>query len=87
NYPNPFSTLTTISFNIATDLHRFSQIKIYNIKGQLVKQLKLQKAKGKNNIIWDGKDEKDNQVSSGLYFYQLKIGNKIIDTKKCIFLK
>ena len=39
------------------------------------------------NYDGDVKDEKGNQVSSGLYFYQLKIRNKIIDTKKCLLLK
>nr|MBC8526131.1 hypothetical protein [Candidatus Cloacimonadota bacterium] len=51
NFPNPFSTSTTISFNLATCLrqttarqaksHKMARIKIYNIKGQLVKQFKI----------------------------------------------
>ncbi|MCK4358136.1 MAG: immune inhibitor A [Candidatus Cloacimonetes bacterium] len=87
NYPNPFSSSTTVSFYLCHRGTEDAEIRIYNIKGQLVKQLKLQKAKGKNNIIWDGKDENGNQVSSGLYFYQLKIEDEIIDTKKCLLLK
>lgn len=41
NYPNPFIESTTISFSTA-DLHRCTQIKIYNIKGQLIKELKIE---------------------------------------------
>ncbi|MCK4358000.1 MAG: T9SS type A sorting domain-containing protein, partial [Candidatus Cloacimonetes bacterium] len=94
NFPNPFSTSTTISFNIATDLHRFSQIKIYNIKGQLVKTLipmtndNPRFTRGQMTTTeWDGKDENGNQVSSGIYFYRLQIGDKVIDVKKCLLLK
>ncbi|MCK4358977.1 MAG: T9SS type A sorting domain-containing protein, partial [Candidatus Cloacimonetes bacterium] len=88
NYPNPFSTSTTISFS-ATDLHRLTQIKIYNIKGQLVKQL-FPISIGINSqlsIDWDGKDENGKQLSNGIYFYSLKIGDRIIDTKKCVILR
>ncbi len=102
NYPNPFSPRfnrgsTIISFNLATDLHRFSQIKIYNIKGQLIKTLiPIPINKDDNprftrgqmtNVIWDGKDEKGKPVSSGIYFYQLKIGDETLSTKKMILLK
>ena len=89
NYPNPFNSSTTISFSLSHRDPEDAEIKIYNIKGQLVRTIysmtnnKLQMT----NIIWDGKNEKGNPVSSGLYFYQLEIGNKIIDTKKCILLK
>ncbi|MCK4358182.1 MAG: T9SS type A sorting domain-containing protein, partial [Candidatus Cloacimonetes bacterium] len=97
NCPNPFSTSTTISFfnTKNTKNTKNIEIKIYNVKGQLVKQLSIdnsqlspiQSGREQSSIIWDGKDENDNSVSSGLYFYQLKIGNKIIDTKKCVMLR
>ncbi len=83
NYPNPFSSSTMISFS-ATDLHRLSQIKIYNIKGELVKKIKMQKAKGK--IEWNGTDDKDNYLSNGIYLYKLKVGNKSI-TKKMVLMR
>ncbi|MBC8526506.1 MAG: right-handed parallel beta-helix repeat-containing protein [Candidatus Cloacimonetes bacterium] len=100
NYPNPFCTSTIISF-LATDLHRLSpldsthltgqaQIKIYNVKGQLVKQLSIPNSIGNNNqssIEWDGKDENGKPVSSDIYFYRLIVDDKVIDTKKCLLLK
>ena len=70
NYPNPFSTTTTISF-LATDLHRLPQIRIYNIKGQLVKKLSIDS--NQFSIKWDGKNESGKPVSSGIYLYQLSI--------------
>ena len=105
NYPNPFSPdkigTTIISF-FNTKSTKNAKIKIYNIKGQLVKTLipipinrddKCLMTK----IVWDGKDENGKPVSSGIYFYQLstrggsasggKVGDKIIDIKKCLLLK
>ena len=77
NYPNPFSTSTTISYNLATDLHGLPQIRIYNVKGQLVKQLKIKNLKSKiGEAYWDGKDENGKILSNGIYFYNLQAGNK-----------
>ncbi|MBC8458457.1 MAG: T9SS type A sorting domain-containing protein [Deltaproteobacteria bacterium] len=84
NYPNPFSTSTTISFNLATKSHKNTQIRIYNVKGQLVKQLSI--FNSQSSIEWDGKDENGKQLSSGIYFYRLTAGD-FTDTKKCIILK
>jgi len=86
NYPNPFSASTSISFS-ATDLHGLSQIKIYNIKGQIVKQLKIENLKLKiNEVVWDGKDENGKSLSDGIYFYKLTSGEKSL-TKKMILIK
>ncbi|MCK4358776.1 MAG: T9SS type A sorting domain-containing protein [Candidatus Cloacimonetes bacterium] len=86
NFPNPFTGSTTISFS-ATDLHGLAQIKIYNIKGQLVRQFKLQKAKGKNYIEWDGKDENGKPVPGGIYLLKLEIDGMEAETKKCLLIR
>jgi predicted outer membrane repeat protein len=89
NYPNHFNPSTTISFNISSKDAEDAEIIIYNIKGQKVKTfLNLQINKSPNQqIIWDGTDENNHPVSSGIYFYQLKVDGKQIDTKKCLLLK
>ena len=70
--PNPFSNSTTISLSLTTNLHELSRIKIYNVKGQLVRELKIENLKFKmNEVVWDGRDEKGNDVKSGVYFYKL----------------
>ncbi|MEA3475019.1 MAG: carboxypeptidase regulatory-like domain-containing protein [Candidatus Cloacimonadota bacterium] len=92
NYPNPFNSSTTISFSLSHKNIDDTEIKIYNTKGQLVKTL-IPMTNGKSaswrmtTIEWDGKDENGKLVSSGLYFYQLKIEDEIIDTKKCLLMK
>ena len=79
NYPNPFSNSTTISFNLP-QRGKDTKIKIYNIKGQLVKQFKI------NEVVWNGKNEKGEQLSNGIYLYNLKAGNKSI-TKKMVLMR
>ena len=90
NYPNPFNPTTTISFNISRKDAKDAEIVIYNIKGQKVKQLKIeirQLPDKINEVVWDGTDENNHPVSSGIYFYKLKVDDKTIATKKCLLLK
>ncbi|MCK4358229.1 MAG: C10 family peptidase [Candidatus Cloacimonetes bacterium] len=91
NYPNPFSISTTISFS-ATDLHRSAQIKIYNIKGQLVKHFEIHPnyigTKSEfNEVVWDGKNENGRRLSNGIYFYQLSSKNIESKIKRMILLR
>ena len=72
-YPNPFSTSTTISYNATTNFHELSQIKIYNIKGQLVRELlPVTPSPGLPvSVTWDGKDESGKEVKNGVYLYKI----------------
>ncbi|MCD4820394.1 MAG: CotH kinase family protein [Candidatus Cloacimonetes bacterium] len=85
NYPNPFNPETTISFN----LNQKSKIdlSIYNIKSQkvvtLVNDILIA---GEHKIIWNGKDNRENIVSSGIYLYKLKTNGKTF-LRKMILLK
>ncbi len=88
NYPNPFNPETIISFFTAEDA-KDAEISIYNIKGQKVKTFpNLQINKSSNQqIIWNGTDENNKPVSSGIYLYKLQVNDKIMATRKCILLK
>ncbi len=87
NYPNPFNPLTTITFSV-TQNSDFVTLDIYNIKGQKVKTFpNLQINKSSNQqILWNGTDENNRRVSSGVYFYKLKSGS-FEQTKKMILIK
>jgi hypothetical protein len=86
NYPNPFNPNTTFVFFLNQD--NFIDISIYNTKGQLVKTLiNKYQTSGFHNITWDGKDDFHKNVSSGIYFYKLKIDTKITEIGKCILLR
>jgi len=39
------------------------------------------------SLTWNGTDQNNNPVSSGLYLYKLKVGNKTVDTKKMMLIK
>ncbi len=92
-HPNPFSTSTTISYTGKQNLHNPSQIKIYNIKGQLVKEINsfpdpslsgrngMKTGLGMIEAVWDGKDESGREVKSGVYFCTFQNGEKQAVTK------
>ncbi len=92
NFPNPFNPSTTISFE-TTNLHEDARIVIYNLKGQKVKTLECNNhviAKATESlyhVTWDGIDENNQSVSSGIYFYQLKVGKDFSQTKRMLLLK
>jgi len=97
NYPNPFNPETTINFE-TTNLHEFTRIEIYNLKGQKIRTLenlesvslspKSNKAERLGySITWDGRDDNDQSVGSGIYFYKLMIGEKDIASNKMLLLK
>ena len=70
-YPNPFNPSTTISFSTiaATPV----QISIYNLKGQMVRNLANQTMTvGNHEVVWNGADTNGKVMSSGLYFVRLQ---------------
>jgi len=86
NYPNPFNPTTTISFSSTMSTEN-TELSIYNLKGQKVKQLVSDKfSAGQHSIVWNGNDDSGKPVSSGIYFYKLKSGN-YERTRKMILLK
>ena len=92
NYPNPFhcGSNGVSGTKICYQLPKFSDIKmyIYNIKGEKVRTLINEKKEpGYYEVIWNGKDDNNRTLSSGIYFYKLQVGSKVIDTKKCLILR
>ncbi|MBN1326422.1 MAG: T9SS type A sorting domain-containing protein [Candidatus Cloacimonetes bacterium] len=74
NHPNPFNARTGISFNIPVSGQ--ATLDIFNIKGQKVTTLidEFYQA-GKHLVIWNGTDQTDKEVASGIYFYRLQCGS------------
>ena len=91
NYPNPFNPSTTISFSISNELSEQNQqatVKIYNVKGQLVKILMdAQVSPGEFNIIWQGTDNSNKRVASGTYFVKLNVNEEERSVKKITVVK
>jgi hypothetical protein len=90
NNPNPFNPETWIPFSLGKTEHMF--IKIYDVKGRLVKTLNLgtkpagfyiEKDKA---AYWNGTSDNGEKVSSGVYYYVMQAG-PFRDTRKMVILK
>ncbi len=82
NYPNPFNPSTTISYSI--NKPELVSLKVYDVLGNEITTLvnKMQSSGSyKVQFTMDGKAAVNKQLSSGIYFYQLKAGD-FIQTKK-----
>jgi len=70
NHPNPFNARTMISYQLAQEGK--VTLRVYNLAGQLVRTLLDEKVQaGQHSVIWDGRDDSGQEVSSGVYFYRL----------------
>ena len=75
NYPNPFNSQTTIKYDVPSLMVNIVpvEIYIYNTIGKLVRTIdEGDKSVGTHTVIWDGKNDDGENVSSGVYFYQLR---------------
>jgi hypothetical protein len=90
NYPNPFNPVTTIRFKVKGERLKVplpTTLKIYNILGQLVRiMVDEPKSAGEYQVVWNGRNDRGEEMASGIYFYQLKAGD-FAETKKMLLLK
>jgi hypothetical protein len=85
NYPNPFNPTTKIEFTLAKS--GFVTLQIYDVLGRKVRTLVSEELpSGYKSVIWDGKNDDGKDVASGVYFYQLKVGD-FSEPKKMVLLK
>ncbi len=85
NYPNPFNPETVIKYNLGQNAK--VDLSIYNIKGQLVRKLANEiKLAGTHEIVWNGKNDRGNNLASGIYFSVLKTGKQTL-VRKLLLLK
>ena len=74
NYPNPFSSATTLNFSVAE--RSTVRIDIYDVKGTLVRTLvNEQLDPGSYPVTWDGTDESGAVLPAGSYFAHMTAGN------------
>jgi hypothetical protein len=85
NYPNPFNPETNIAFSLKEN--SLVKLAIYNAKGQLVKQLvnNVMPA-GNHTVNWNGKDNNNRSVASGVYFFRMESKN-FNSTRKMLLMK
>ncbi|MCP4581347.1 MAG: T9SS type A sorting domain-containing protein [candidate division Zixibacteria bacterium] len=85
NYPNPFNSNTNIRYDIPVKSQ--VTITIYDVLGREVKSLVsgIHEA-GKYEIVWNGDNNDDEVVSSGLYYYIMET-DELNETRSMILLK
>lgn len=71
NFPNPFSTQTTIEYTLPGPSN--VTIKIYNVAGNVIKTLNLGVQDGTQKVSWDAKDQSGTDLSSGSYLLELNV--------------
>lgn len=72
NYPNPFSSNTTFTFQHNVNSPINVKIKIYTVAGRMIKQIESWGLLDKFvRVDWDGRDEDGNQIANGTYLYKL----------------
>jgi len=88
-YPNPFNPQTTAFLNLKSE--GYVTINVYNIKGEKIRTLLSEElSTGEHHIAWNGTDDNNRNVSSGVYFFETGIARQEQDytsIKKVILLK
>ena len=90
NYPNPFNSGTVIQYTII-GANNYSPLQIdlsiYNLLGQKVATLvNKEQAAGSYQVHWDGKDQFNKSVPSGVYIYRLQTNN-YSSCKKMLYIQ
>jgi hypothetical protein len=80
NFPNPFNPSTSVQYAISS--RQFISLKVYDVLGNEIETLvNEEKPAGNYEVTWFAE-----QLPSGVYFYQLKMGN-YMETKKMLLIK
>ncbi len=90
-YPNPFYLKGNLKICLNSSRNiQFSELKIYNIRGQLVKTITNKEESRNCTFLWDGRDNNAKEVSSGVYLMKLKAetdGKVNTHFRKCLLIK
>ena len=85
NYPNPFNPETKIEYQLAERSE--VKLEIFNILGQRVRSLVTAvQNSGPQSVIWDGRNNLGQFVSSGVYIYRIQAG-EFIDSRKTVLMR
>jgi hypothetical protein len=85
NAPNPFNPTTTISYTLQENGP--VSVKVYNTQGRLIRTLlEGEGFEGSHQVMWDGRNDRGEFVSSGMYFYKIIANNEIV-TERMTLMK
>ncbi len=79
-FPNPFQKEVTIRYSVTEPT--YVEVNILNVQGQFIKQLRASNQEpGDYGLIWDGSGAGNGKLGSGIYWVQMRLGNKVITSK------
>jgi plastocyanin len=81
NVPNPFNPSTTITFELPAERAGGTAVslRVYDLKGRLVRVLMEETVIGnRHSVVWDGRNDLGSVAPSGMYFYRLTAGGRIL---------
>jgi len=81
NYPNPFNPATQITYALPVPNH--VTLTVYNVLGRKVQTLVSEyQSAGSYTVRYEPDD-----LASGVYFYQLNVGDEFVEMKKMLFIQ
>ena len=85
NYPNPFNPATVISWQLAVGSH--VELAIYNLLGQKIRTLvNARQSAGSHQVQWNGRDDNEEDVASGIYVFRLEAG-EFVGSRKMLLVR
>ena len=85
NYPNPFNACTEIYYSLP--FNGDVDLSVFDIAGQYIKKLvRERQLAGLKSVTWNGRDENNWNVSSGIYFYKLR-ADALSATRKMLLVR
>lgn len=77
NFPNPFNPTTTIVIERGAGDRVPRSLRIYDVRGRLLRTLRVPPGEGRISLTWDGSDAVGSSVPSGVYLYSLEPGGAV----------
>jgi PKD repeat protein len=85
NYPNPFNPETAIRYDLP-DVAAI-QLVVYDLAGRVIRTLvRGYQQPGVYTVVWDGRDDRGQDVASGIYFYRFEAFDRGVGATKRMVL-
>jgi hypothetical protein len=88
NFPNPFNPYTSIRYQVS-GINASVRIEVFDMRGRLVRTLldgSQTFGTGVYSVVWDGRDDNGNAVSSGIYLYRMVAGD-YVEVRRMVLMK
>jgi uncharacterized repeat protein (TIGR01451 family) len=84
--PNPLNSGTVIVFTLPSESK--VALSVYDVGGRRVRALfEGRRAAGEHRMTWDGRDDAGHLVASGIYFYDLRVADRVQGRRKALVLR